>query len=177
MVALVGSWRDDRVTDSQLDKIEAALGIRLPADYRRLSRAFPFKPIGRDWVYWFFNDPDRVIGSTLYPLQDGRYAGPDLLPRYVAIGQSAGGDPYLLDTASAESPVLCLSHETHAIEPAWATFAAFTEEWLAVQDRIDEAAVDRGRIHRGVVIAGLIIIAALALPMGGVFLLWLLGSG
>jgi hypothetical protein len=64
------------VTDSQLDTIEAALGIKLPTDYRRLSRAFPFKPIGRDWVYWFFDDPDRVIGETRFPLEDGGYVGP-----------------------------------------------------------------------------------------------------
>ena len=81
-----------------------------------MSRAFPFRPIGRDWVYWFYDDPKRVIHGTFFPLEDGGYAGPELLPRYVAVGESGGGDLYLLDTTADGLPVVCLSHETHAVE-------------------------------------------------------------
>src|SRR4051812_24521849 len=43
------------MTDVQLDEIEAALGVTLPTEYRQVSRAFPFRPVGRDRVYWFFD--------------------------------------------------------------------------------------------------------------------------
>ena len=134
------------MTDAQLDAIETALGVTLPPAYRRVSREFPFRPIGPDWVYWFYNDPNRVIHGTRFPLEDGGYAGPELLPRYVVIGESGSGDPYLLDTAADGLPVVLLSHETHAIESAWPTFEAFVEEWvrapaeIAARRAVEEAA-------------------------------------
>lgn len=61
------------MTETQLDNIEAALGIALPAEYRRVAASPPFRPIGNDWVYWFYDDPNRVIEGTLAPLADGDY--------------------------------------------------------------------------------------------------------
>ena len=119
------------MTDDQLDAIEAQLGVTLPDAYRRVSRAAPFRPLGRDAVYWFYDDPDAVVGMTRSPHADAGYAGPGLPPRYVAIGDSAAGDAYLLDTLADGSPVACLSHETHAVEPEWPTFEAFVADWLA----------------------------------------------
>jgi hypothetical protein len=106
------------MTDTQLDAIEAALGVKLPAEYRRVSFAFLFRPIGRDRVYWMYNDPGAVIGQSRAPLVNGDYDRSNWRASYVVIGKSAAGDLYLLDASAERSPVYCLSHETHAIEPA-----------------------------------------------------------
>jgi hypothetical protein len=45
--------------------------FKLPADYRRVSLAFPFRPVGNDWVYWLYNAPDAIIGGSRAPLADG----------------------------------------------------------------------------------------------------------
>lgn len=121
------------MTEVQLDAIETALQVTLPAAYRQTSIAFPFRPIGHDWVYWFYDDPERVIGATRAPLSDGEYDQTDWRGTFVVIGESGAGDLYLLDTP-ASSPVYCLSHETHRIEPEWPTFRAFVEEWLRVHE-------------------------------------------
>ena len=124
------------MSDAQLDAIETALGLALPPAYRQVSKAFPFRPIGPDRVYWFFDDPAEVVSATRFPLEDGGYAGPALPPRYVVVGASGGGDLYLLDTAAGGLPVALLSHETHAVEAGWPTFEAFVAEWVRAPDEI-----------------------------------------
>ena len=132
------------MTDAQLDAIEADLGVTLPAAYRAVSRAFPFRPLGRDWVYWFADTPDAVVNNTRDPHFDGDYAGPALLPRYVAVGQSYCGDLYLLDLAAGPDwPVVNLSHETHAIGPEWPTFAGFVAEWVQAHADYEQAEAAR----------------------------------
>ena len=158
------------MTDAQHAAIEAALGVVLPTEYRRVSRAFPFRPVGRDRVYWFFDTPEQVVGATLAPLADGRYDRGGPWDRYVVIGRSPGGDLYVLDTMADGFPVRMLSHETHEIEPAWSTFGAFVEAWRAVPDRV---AGETGR-NRSVVLMGIVVLAVLALPMIGLFVLWLM---
>ena len=132
------------VTEEQLDAIEAAVGFSLPSEYRRVAAAPPFRPIGRDWVYWFYDDPVRVIEGTLDPRADGGYDHSGWRAGYLAIGESAAGDPYLMDTAAAGLPVLCMSHESNAIEPEYASFAMFVEEWLRAPETI-EALIDKQR--------------------------------
>ena len=158
------------MSDAQLDTIETALGLTLPPAYRRVSRAFPFCPIGRDWVYWFYDDPAEVISATRFPLEDGGYAGPALPPRYVVIGTSGGGDLYLLDTAADGLPVVCLSHETHAVEAAWPTFEAFVEEWVRAPDEIAtaraaEEAAASARQRRLWLVAGVPLVIALLVAL------------
>lgn len=119
------------MTESQLQTIERELGVRLPEDYRETSLDFPFQPRGNDWVYWMYDEPDRIIGETLAPLADGEYDQTNWKPSYLVIGQSAAGDLYLLDTAQGDdSPVYCLSHEDHSIEEEWAHFLEFVGSWL-----------------------------------------------
>lgn len=163
------------MSDDQLDRIESALGVTLPPAYRRVSRAFPFRPIGRDWVYWFYDDPGAVIDETLHPMEDGDYSGPALLPRYVVIGQSAAGDAYLLDLAGDGLPVACLSHETHAVEPEWPTFEAFVEEWKRAPAEAErraaaDRAVRRAWWRRYWLITGFIALFGIVLPL---LVLWL----
>lgn len=158
------------MTDAQLHEIEAALGVVLPTEYRRVSRAFPFRPVGRDSVYWFFDTPERIVGATLAPLADGGYERVGPWGNYVVIGRSPAGDLYILDMDKKGLPVLLLSHETHEVEPAWSTFEAFVEEWRAVPDQI---AGEPGK-NRSVILAGIVVLAVLALPMIGLFVLWVM---
>jgi hypothetical protein len=162
------------MTEAQLDAIEAALGMKLPAEYRRVSREFPFRPIGRDSVYWFSDDPEEVIGETLAPLSDGGYDRTGWRDTYLAIGHSAAGDLYLVDTAAAELPVSHLSHETHAIEVEWPTFAAFVEEWLRAPEEVArraaaqeeaEDALARARMRQGVLLVAGILVVCLTIPL------------
>lgn len=158
------------MTDDQLDAVEAALGARLPLAYRDVSRAFPFRPVGRDWVYWFYDDPLAVVRATRFPHEDGGYAGPPLPPRYVAVGESGAGDLYLLDLTGDGLPVVILSHETHEMEPGWATFEGFVAEWLAAPAECDrvraaERAVRAAWWRRAWAIAGVIALFAFLLPL------------
>lgn len=130
------------MTDRDLDHIEAELGFALPAEYRRVSTSFPFSPRGNEWVYWFFDEPNLVIQETRCPLADGGFNGRGWKPGYLAIGESPGGDPYVLDCSQAAGPVLLLSHETLLFEPGWGTFASFVAEW---RDAPDDA--ERHRAH------------------------------
>jgi len=125
------------LTESQLAEIEEAVGFILPSEYRRVSLTFPFRPIGRDWVYWFYDDPDRVIDGTIAPMADGDYDLAGWRGSYLTIGESGAGDLYVMDTADAVLPVHCLSHESHQIEPEYATFAEFIDVWIQAPERID----------------------------------------
>lgn len=131
------------MTEAQLDAVAAAVGFALPAEYRRVAEACPFRPIGRDAVYWFYDDPAWVIGETLAPLADGGYDRAGWRDGYLTIGASPAGDPYVLDTAAPGRPVLLLCHETHRFEPAWPTFAAFVEHWLRAPAAVEEQRAER----------------------------------
>lgn len=117
------------MTEAQLDKIEAELGLKLPADYRAVSREFPFRRIGDEEVYWFYDDPEKVINATRSPMDASDYDMANWKPTYLVIGHGAAGDEHLIDTALAESPVYLLSHEDHSIVEEWANLSAFVEDW------------------------------------------------
>jgi hypothetical protein len=131
------------MTDQQLDAIEAALGLPLPAEYRSVSRAFPFRPLSpTDRVYWMYDDPNAVIGATQQPLRDGDYDKSNWRASQVVIGESASGDLYLMDTAAEHAPVFLLSHETHEIIPDCPSFQAFVANWLNIQEEFRQRSAD-----------------------------------
>lgn len=136
------------MTTAELDQIEAALGLHLPAAYREVSRVFPFRPSRNDWVYWFYDEPDRVINETLSPLEDGEYDRADWKPGFVVIGQSACGDLYVLDTTQDGAPVFCLSHEDHSLVKEFPSFEAYIAYWQAEEAEADEAARRRDEESR-----------------------------
>src|SRR4051812_30790753 len=131
------------MTAEQLDAIEEAIGFTLPADYRRIASEQPFRPIGNDHVYWFFDGPEAVIDETLHP----QAAAAEPLPRLpigsVAIGYSASGDTYVLDARVEGLPVHCLSHETLEIDPEYPSFERFVVEWLDAPERVTAEAEAR----------------------------------
>jgi hypothetical protein len=169
------------VTEAQLDEIDAGVGFALPPEYRRVAASPPFRSIGRDCVYWFFDDPAWVIGETRAPLAVGGYEGDGWRAGCLTIGSSAAGDLYVMDTHAPGLPVLCLSHETHEFEPEWPTFEAFVQEWLRVPDEIERQAVEeaaaaraarRARNRRGLLITAAILVAcAVILIIQGLLLI------
>ncbi|MFO0881072.1 MAG: SMI1/KNR4 family protein [Gemmataceae bacterium] len=136
------------MTEAQLAEIEAAVGFALPDEYQRVAIAPPFRPIGRDWVYWFYNDPARVIDGTLAPLADGDYDRAEWRAGYLTIGESGAGDLYVMDTAAAGLPIHCLSHESHRIETEYETFAAFVEEWMQAPEKHEASLAAEGAAER-----------------------------
>ncbi len=158
---------------AQLKEVEAAVGFRLPEEYRQVSLNFPFRPIGRDRVYWFYDDPKRVIHDTLKPLADGGYNRVNWKNGYLAIGESAAGDLYVLDTTATALPVLCLSHETHAFEPEWPTFEAYMAEWLKTNEGEQTASPEAKAQQRKMKLIVLILIIAIDLPLLVLLFIWL----
>jgi SMI1 / KNR4 family (SUKH-1) len=125
------------MTEQQLKQIEAELGVRLPAGYRAVSRAYPFRPVGDDWAHWMYDNPADVVAATRQPLGNRFYTRANWKETYLAIGQSAAGDLYLLDLAEPASPVYCLSHEDHSIAADWDSFDAFIADWSARQAELE----------------------------------------
>ena len=93
-------------------------------------------------MYWLYDDPGEVIRATRSPLNEF-YEGRSWRPTYVAIGETAMGDQYLLDLSRTLPPVLCLSHETHEVEDEFPDLAAFVAAWTA------DVAEARGQYGRG----------------------------
>ena len=133
------------MTDAQLDRIEAELRLTLPADYRATSKQFPFRRIGNEDVYWFYDNPDAVIQNTRYPMIDGNYDIANWKPTYVIIGRGAAGDEHLIDTALVDSPVYLLSHEDRSIVEEWPSMAAFVDYWEHEYELAERAEAERAR--------------------------------
>ncbi len=137
------------MTEAQLDKVEDTLGLKLPADYRAVSREFPFRRIGNEEVYWFYDDPDEVIWGTRDPMSPaGNYDKANWKPTYLLIGHGAAGDEHLIDTALAHSPVYLLSHEDHSIVEEWASLSAFVEDWNKETEQAEWQEADNARRRR-----------------------------
>ncbi len=133
------------MTDTQLDKIEAELGLKLPADYRAVSREFPFRPMGNEEVYWFYDDPEAVINTTRFPMSASDYDRTSWKPTYLVIGHGAAGDEHLIDTALTHSPVYLISHEDLSIVEEWASLSAFVEDSNREVDQAERAEAERER--------------------------------
>ena len=116
------------MTEQNLQQIEMEFHLTLPDDYRKLILSSPFRPIGKDRIYWLYDDPIEVIRSTREPL-NGYYEGSAWLQTHIAIGETAMGDQYVIDVCRTPSPVFCLSHETHEFEEEFSDLDAFVAYW------------------------------------------------
>ena len=126
------------MTETQLQTIERELGVKLPEDYRELSLEFPFEPVGNDWVYWFYDEPERVINATRYPHEDSHYDHSNWKSSYLVIGQSAAGDLYFIDTILDNSPIYCLGHEDYTITEDWPNISSFVLYWRNEVQRLNQ---------------------------------------
>ena len=84
----------------------------------------PFTPVGGDRVYRLYDDPGGVIRATRSPFSEF-HEGRSWRPAYVAIGETATGDQYLLDLSRTPPLVQCLSHETHEVGDEFPDLHAF----------------------------------------------------
>lgn len=107
------------MTDVDLDRIESALALKLPAFYRRFMLDYPRwlpekQPDWSDVEKWELADPDRVIHFNRYVrsfepaefFDDGPWPA-----HYFVIGSERDQNWFFLDLASGSEAVLLFHHE------------------------------------------------------------------
>jgi len=114
------------MTASDLESIESALAIALPAEYRAAMRAYPLNPADANSQIALRDDARAVIAFNRF-LRD-QFPG-EWEPGYFAIGNSPAGDPYFLDLAAGCPGVWLWDHESHAAAAEAADFGS----WVALQ--------------------------------------------
>jgi hypothetical protein len=118
------------VTEPDLDRIERALGLRLPEAYRQRVVPFPVPPEAGNSTSPVWDDAGRLIA-----LNQRLRVEVEGWPRWLfAIGQSEG-DPcgYAIDTRSAECPVWWLEQMqlgSHS-GPSEGPFDTWFVQWVA----------------------------------------------
>jgi hypothetical protein len=108
------------MTDADLDRIEAAVDLKLPAFYRSCMLDYPRwlpekQPEWSNVTQWeFADDPDRVIYFNQYVrgCEPGNFFDDIPWPsHYFVIGSEAMQNWYFLDLASGSEAVYLFHHE------------------------------------------------------------------
>ncbi len=128
------------MTDADLDRIESALALKLPAFYRRFILGYPaWLPAKQpDWSdvakCELADDPERVIHFNQYV----RGFGPDEFfddevwpPHYFVIGSEAEQNWYFLDLASGSEAVFLFHHEEGEVRREAESLAEFPAALVA----------------------------------------------
>ena len=102
------------MTEKDIRSIEASLGVKLPAEYRRIVSAGKPKEF---WIGGLFNQPERVIEATRWLRDLLADYGASWHESWVVVSEINGGDAVILDTGSPEAPLLLWNHETNTAEP------------------------------------------------------------
>jgi len=129
------------MTDAELDRIESALDLKLPAFYREAMLNYPRwlvqkQPPWSDVTYWdFADDPERVIHFNRYV----RGFGPGEFfderpwpPHYFVIGSEEEQNWYFLDLAGGSEAVYLYHHdrgEVRQLAPSLREFPDALVEW------------------------------------------------
>lgn len=115
------------MTESDLNKIEAALGLRLPREYRELMRHYPFDAdsVAQDCA--LPDSADRVIEDNVSYRKDGFFGAP-WPAHFFSIGNTGFGDALYLDLSLESSPVFCAEHETGEFVKESPSLWAFVDE-------------------------------------------------
>jgi hypothetical protein len=98
------------MTEADVDRVESALDVKLPASYRHLLTHFPvrFQQGTCEGPLW--DDPDKLIKRN-QELRSARKslgkAFAPIPPHYLFIGDDGGGWQHLLDVRS-DPPVVCV---------------------------------------------------------------------
>ncbi|HYT89515.1 MAG TPA: SMI1/KNR4 family protein [Gemmataceae bacterium] len=108
------------MTDADLDRIEAALDLKLPAFYRRYMLSYP-RWLPEKQPEWsdvaeneFADNPDRVIYFNQYvrDCKQGEFIDDMPWPRhYFVIGSEGEQNWYFLDLASGSEAVYLFQHD------------------------------------------------------------------
>ncbi len=135
------------MTNAELDRIESALDLKLPAFYRQYMLDYPLwlvdkQPEWSDVVMGeFANDADRIIEFN----QEVREAGPGEFfddrtwpLHYFVIGSECEQNWYFLDLASGTETVYLFHHEMGEVSPAAESLDKFPDAlldwWANVED-------------------------------------------
>lgn len=122
------------MTETDLDRIEAALRVRLPPEYRATLLDYPLPPDPDSSGLWLVDDATDVIESTRHfrvsPPASGNWSD-----NYLYLGSDGGEEAYFLDLGRTPATVLTYEHETGRLRseaPDLATWiqtlrVAFTE--------------------------------------------------
>jgi hypothetical protein len=128
------------VDTADLERIEAVLGLSLPADYRELMLAYP--PFLRESRYpspvgglasdgLLIADPDRVIAYNRNWRDDDFLLGEDDAEprpdRYLIIGEDCGGNCWCVKLDSDDRAVWFFNHEDGSLKQSAETCAAHVE--------------------------------------------------
>jgi hypothetical protein len=125
--------------DEDLDRIEATLGVKLPAEYRATMREYPFPPGSPAAELWLPPDADWVIQKSRVWSESGQ-SHRAWSARYVALGGDGGEERYVLDLGTSPPSVLAADAEEQAVEPLapdWPSWLAMLEEWHAEVEEDD----------------------------------------
>lgn len=98
------------MTPEDLDRIEAALGVRLPESYRAALAPYPIPAAAGNSDLALWDDADRLIAYNL-ELRRGMPGGRKPWPaHFYAVGHPRDGSPYALDLRNPEAPVWWVDH-------------------------------------------------------------------
>ena len=103
------------MTNDDVDRIEARLGVSLPSDYREFVIDYPTDLHADTYAHEIWNEPDPIIDAT-----DRVRFGENPEVRWphemIIIGDSGCGDYYCLDLSQLPSPIVCWNHEISDFE-------------------------------------------------------------
>jgi hypothetical protein len=116
------------MTEGDLARIEAALGLQLPEDYRAVMVNYPFAPDSWPDQAEIPNDANFIIAENVEIRKDGLY-GPAWTEHHFAFGFTSAGHAFAMDTSNATSPVLLVNRETHEFSKETDTF----EQWVQLR--------------------------------------------
>jgi hypothetical protein len=136
--------------DEDLDRIEAALGVKLPPEYRATMRDYPFPSDSSAAELWSRPDADWVIWRSREWSKSGLYDRP-WSERYVALGSDGGEEEYILDLGTTPPSVLTADVENGTVEPIatdWQRWLALLDEWHAEIEQDERDMAERVRNKR-----------------------------
>ena len=115
------------MTEDGIRDIEAALGVRMPPDYRRVMTGGDARGDAGFWRDGLFNLPETVIARSRWLRGMVDDAGAMMPQSCVVVSEVNGGDPVVVDTEQAGSPLRLWNHESLAFEPFVNSLIAFAE--------------------------------------------------
>lgn len=112
-----------------LERIETALGISLPADYRRAVAGGEAATNQGFWQDALFNDPEVVIERTNWLRGMTEDSGSALTPPHRVVSEVNGRDCVLIDASALGQPLPRWDHETSRLMPFVESLYAYATAW------------------------------------------------